>query len=97
MGVITMVAIALICGLSWFLVFHCQYEDGFFGRIALAAMALGALVVLLASAFTDTVYTFNPETQVILCGMALFLLRHVYRFMRWRLTGDGAWRGTGKG
>ena len=91
-----MSALIAICGVSTFLVFHREYEDGLIGRAGLAAMAVSSLVMLVQIAHGER-YVLMPETQLIVIGAAVFMLRHAYRFVRWRISGEGSWRGRGKG
>lgn len=83
---------AVIFGCATFLIFHCQYEDGVIGRLALGVMAMSQLVVLLEWLFDAEQYAVLPTTAAVQAGMALFMLRHVYRFLRWRTRVDYQWR-----
>lgn len=74
------------------LVLHSDYEDGLVGRLALAAMGLAGI-----SRFIDIVNKAGeiPVAAVgvlLWMGLALFLMRHLYRFLRWRNSGEGDWR-----
>lgn len=74
------------------LVFHPEYEDGLFGRVALAIMAIASLtrcMELMEEGFTRR--PFGPVAVVLWFGLAIFLARHLYRFLRWRrdCNGDG--------
>lgn len=84
-------AIALSCV---YLIWSRDYEDGLVGRIALGVLSLST-VVMFFDAFYDRVELL-PASQVIIVGMALFLLRHVWRFCRWRKTGSHSWRVANK-
>ena len=91
------ITLLILFGASTFLVLHCAYEDGLFGRAALSMIAVASMVLLVHVVDQSATYAFLPETEMILVGVALFMARHVYRFMRWRISGEGSWRGGGKG
>lgn len=80
------------------LVFHREYEDGLFGRLGLGLIALGAagrflgLLDLILSGEAEI--RFSNIALFVWIGLAIFLARHLYRFLRWRHTGEGAWRKT---
>lgn len=84
-------AVFLICLV---LVLHPDYEDGLVGRIALATIALAALARFLAIAGGDWQMQFNSIAFLLWVGLALFLGRHLYRFLRWRRAGTHDWRET---
>ena len=90
---------ALLCfsvaAISAFLVFHCKYEDGLVGRIALAILFFGNAIVF-GEWFNGVEYSVNPTTLTIQLGISLFLIRHVYRFLKWSKSGDNDWRGHEK-
>ena len=74
------------------LVWHDQYEDGLIGRIALGGVCIAGLVVTLAEVFDSVRYTAPLEFKIMAVSIALFMLRHVYRFLRYVRTGQGAWK-----
>ena len=86
----------VICSISTYLVCHCDYEDGFLGRIALAALAGAELIVIMDALIEGSEYDIFPSTFVIQCALALFLARHCYRFIRWRHQGAYDWRKANK-
>lgn len=88
-AVIALVAVFLIC--------HCEYEDGVFGRLALVVLALSNGLVVADYTIDGTEYAVLPNTLMTQLGTALFLSRHCYRFMRWRKLGDYQWRPARKG
>jgi len=64
------------------LVAHPQYEDGLLGRFALGAIALAELSVFWDSAFSGRYYNGMLNTTVVIqAGLALFFVRHFYRFI----------------
>lgn len=78
---------------STVLVFHPDYEDGLVGRLALGLMAMASYVrfaELLEDNFTHR--PFGTVAVVLWFGLALFMARHLYRFLRWRRDGDCDWR-----
>ena len=83
------VVIAVCCLV---LVFHCHYEDGLFGRLGLV-LIFGAAFVrgagILEAGFDITV---SRVGVLLWTGLALFLTRHLWRFLRWRRSGRHAWR-----
>lgn len=85
----------VVCLISFFLAFHCKYEDGFFGRIALAVLFFGNGIVF-AEWFNGESHQVNPTTLTIQLGISLFMVRHVYRFLKWTKTGANDWRGHEK-
>lgn len=85
--------VAVICTT---LVLHREYEDGLLGRLGLALMALAATARTLQLVESEFQRSVNPIGLVLWVGLALFLARHLYRFMRWRRSGEGDWRGTDK-
>ena len=88
----SLISITLIFALSLFLMWHRIYEDGIIGRLALIAMAGGAFIALLQN-LNGEGYIFNPVSVTMQTGVALFMLRHTYRFLKWTRTGKGEWRG----
>lgn len=90
---ISCVLVLVICT---FLVLHPDYEDGLFGRIGLAMLAMGSAARLMGMLTSETGLTFNPIAFVIWIGLAIFFSRHVYRFLRWRKSGEHDWRPASK-
>jgi len=81
----------VICCVSTFLVLHPKYEDGLIGRLALLCLSVSCAVVL-GEWFDGVEYQVNPTTLGVQLGLAVFLLRHVYRFSRWVKHGSYDWR-----
>lgn len=82
----------ILCVVSVFLIFHCQYEDGVFGRIALVALAITNGVTVSQCLIDGVQFDLLPATVANQCAMAAFLVRHCYRFIRWSKCGDYQWR-----
>ena len=86
------VAAAVMCLCSTFLVLHCKYEDGLIGRIALAALAILEGLIVWEWWVDNVIPQVLPASYWKEIAITLFFLRHVYRFMRWRLYGEHDWR-----
>lgn len=82
----------IIAVVSTFLIMHCQYEDGIIGRLSLIALAFANGLIVVDWYVSGSQYDVLPNTVLSQCGMAAFLMRHVYRFLRWRKNGNYAWR-----
>jgi hypothetical protein len=89
---IYIVSALIIALVSAFLILHCQYEDGIIGRLALIALAFSNGLIVADWYVSGSEYNVLPNTILSQCGMAAFLMRHVYRFLRWRRSGDYQWR-----
>ena len=85
--------LALVVGLCCFvLVFHCHYEDGLFGRLGLALMFVASFSRMAGIAEVDFDIEISKSGMVLWAGLALFLARHLYRFLSFRRNGKHAWR-----
>ena len=71
--------VAVVC---WIFVFHKEYEDGLFGRIGLIVMAFASMARVAALVEADFVMPFNPIAAALWTGLALFLGRQLWRFLR---------------
>lgn len=83
------VLVAAVCVI---LVLHKDYEDGLVGRISLSFIGVAGVaraMQLIASEFDRAV---SPIGVLLWIGLAIFFARHLYRFLRWRRSGDGDWR-----
>lgn len=89
--IITLGAMVAILAASCFLMWAENYEDGIVGHAGLACMAMAAFVVLY-SAWHGTQYEFQPSSMVLFVGIAIFMLRHTYRFIRFSCGGKFAWK-----
>ena len=86
----------IMCVITLFLVFHCDYEDGLVGRISLVSIFFSELVLSI-DVFSDI--SSVDMTRVLLIaqfGVTLFFIRHVYRFSMWRWFKKYAWRPSTK-
>lgn len=86
----------LICSvlvglMALLLVSHGKYEDGVVGRIGLVIVFIACLVVVWES-INGVEYDVNPTTLTMQVGFCAFLIRHVYRFLKWSRTGANDWR-----
>jgi hypothetical protein len=100
--------VVVVCGLlvsliCTALVLHRDYEDGLIGRIGLAFIALACSARVMQIAVTalerwlqdiDKPININPANALLLLGLAMFMTRHFYRFLRWRSAGAHDWRGA---
>lgn len=74
------------------LVFHPDYEDGLFGRVALSFISLAA-VARVTQLIQDGIDVPVSSIGVLLwCSLACFLARHFYRFLKWKCRGTHDWR-----
>lgn len=89
---VSVISIGLIVVICTVLVFIPSYEDGIVGRIALTIMGLAAYVTL-HEMLNGQQFEFLPHTLALQVGAALFMVRHAWRFVRWRVKGKGDWRG----
>lgn len=86
------VSAAIVVAICFYLVWHERYEDGLFGRIALAGLGLNCLIFALDAVFGSSQYTLLPSSALAVDFLALFMLRHAWRFTRWVRSGSGDWR-----
>ena len=77
------------------LIFHCEYEDGLIGRIALAGISI-AEFALVVDALDGSEYHIMPSTFIVQISLCVFLLRHLYRFLKWHRRGAYEWRAIQK-
>jgi hypothetical protein len=85
------IALAIIGTVSIVLVAHPRYEDGFFGRVALAGVVLAVTIILIGEWGGKLRYDYPLEISLLVWSVALFMLRHAGRFIYFWLTGKGAW------
>jgi hypothetical protein len=81
----------LVSLLCVFLVLHQQYEDGLFGRAALAGISISGF--LRAATLTENSFDVDLSwiTVLLWVSAALFFSRHTFRFIRWTKVGNHAW------
>ncbi len=98
--------IVVVCALitsfiATVLVLHKDYEDGLFGRVALAFIALACaaraaqISIRVLTNWWEGLDRFiyvNPAHALLMLGLSMFMARHAYRFLRWHRCGANAWR-----
>jgi hypothetical protein len=83
---------AMVVGaLAFFLTFHCEYEDGIVGRFALGGLWVIEFSVVYEWLVEGVPNDVLPSTVGINVCFALFLTRHVYRFLI-RANGRNDWK-----
>ena len=71
-------AIGVLFIVSSWLVIWCDYEDGIVGKLGLIMVALGTLVRIIEASEGDA-FQFSDVSIIVLVGMSIFMLRHLYR------------------
>lgn len=89
--IIVLASAGVILFVSMYLALCRRYDDGIVGHIALAGMALSSAAPLY-EAYEGADYDFVPTTALMYAAVALFMVRHAYRFRMWSKTGKGEWR-----
>ncbi len=84
--------VALIGAISAFLAYHHDYDDGLFGRSAFAVIIMMTVVITFGPIFGRYRYDLPLEFSVLLWALAVFMFRHAWRFMRFKITGKYSWR-----
>lgn len=85
---LTFLAAATVAVVAITLIASRYYHDGVFGRLGLSMIAVGAgLGIVLPDIieFVEGTYNYHRVSASGLCilvGLALFLMRHLYRFWR---------------
>lgn len=87
---ILMLAIAAILLLAVFFIVCRRYEDGLVGNLALGGMA-GACALILWDAWRTTLEVPSPEYCLLIASVAVFFLRHGYRFAMFHWHGRFGW------
>lgn len=72
----------LIFAIAVFLAINQRYDDGIIGNAALGGMALASAVPVYEM-FAGLDFEFLPTTAILYFSVALFMLRHAYRFVCW--------------
>ena len=91
---VVLVSAAAILLVSVYLALCRRYDDGIIGNAALAGMSLASASPLY-EALEGSEYDFVPTTGLMYAAVAVFMLRHAYRFRRWSKTGNGEWSENG--
>ena len=86
------ISAAFICAISCFLIMHNEYEDGVLGRLSLTVLAISNGLIVSDWWIDGSQYQLLPNTLATQCAMAAFLVRHCYRFLRWKNSGENDWR-----
>lgn len=97
-------SMSLMGVLASYLVLDRRYEDGLIGRIALVfgmivpafLTSMLALEALLNGNYFGDAVKVEALVAIFLVGAAVFMSRHVYRFLRYRFCGEGNWRNRPK-
>ena len=88
MSLIAFICAALISVMCIALILSPNYHDGFFGRLGLALITVGTGVGMV---FRDVVefmdgthdyFSVSHSGLMILLGLTIFLVRHLYRFQK---------------
>lgn len=83
------IAVATCFVVSGWMVVWCEYEDGIVGKIGLGMLSLGCLTILIE--LTEGVYSrFTPIRVLIMGGVAIFLVRHLWRTYKFSRKNQGA-------
>ena len=89
----TTIPVAIIGLIAAFLAFHEDYDDGLLGRSSFAVMLTMAVIMSLGHVLGYFTYQFPLELSVLLWAIAIFMLRHMWRFIQYRTKGKYAWNG----
>lgn len=95
MVTIVIVSCLIILAVSIYLALCQKYEDGIIGNMALGGMA-GSTAWPLTEMYNGVDYDFAPTTVLLYASVAAFMARHLYRFIKWRKTGENDWSDNGK-
>lgn len=76
------IPVLLIGLVAIILVVHKQYDDGLVGRLALSAIILGSFVIVLQDIIEDIAIEVSNEILLLVWPFAVFMIRHLYRFLR---------------
>jgi len=72
-----------------------KYEDGIVGNAALGCMAFASGPNVF-EAIKGNGSDYLPTTALMYAAVALFMARHLYRFLNWRKTGQNDWSDNGQ-
>ena len=92
---VTLIAASIALIVCAVLIFHNDYEDGLFGRFGLALIGTACAVRVLgaiAAIETWTPIHISPMGLMLYTGIAIFLGRHLYRFLSYKRYGKFGWR-----
>lgn len=85
------VSAAIVSAICLYLVWDRRYEDGIVGRFALAGLALNGVVFAWDALVSGASYELLPTTALSFDFLAIFMIRHAWRFRRWSRSGVGDW------
>ena len=88
---VTTIPVAIIGLIAGFLAYHNDYDDGIFGRSSFFVMVLMAVIICLGDILGHYTYSMPLEFSVLLWAIAVFMVRHVWRFIQYRRKGKYAW------
>lgn len=86
--------VLVVC--TMFLSVNNKFNEGLVGVIAIGAIVLGATTVLLMQWTGHWHYEVTETVLLVLWGVALYLVRHTWRFYIWSRNGDSDWNKEGK-
>lgn len=89
MKLLTLIALGSIFLSCAILILHRKYEDGIIGRAAIGWLSI--MVLAAGSQLYECGQVSESVQQWTAIAVATFLLRHVYRFLRWSRKGVGDW------
>ena len=88
--VLFVLSLAAILLLAVFFVICRRYEDGLVGNLALGGMAI-ACGILLWDALAGTLQPPAPLYSLLIVSLAIFMVRHAYRFAMFHWHGAFGW------
>lgn len=88
-----LIPIFAIGSVSALLVAHDDYDDGLIGRVAFFLVILSSAIVLLGKFTGAYIYQLPLEMDLLLAGVALFMVRHAWRFMHYHKSRKYSWDG----
>lgn len=95
-AILTLVCATIVALVAVTLILHQEYEDGLVGRLGLCGICLGAIVRGSEIAALGAAVAVPPVGVLIWISLAVFLSRHLYRFLRWHKRRDYDWRPASK-
>mgnify|MGYP001290541506 CR=1 FL=1 len=98
-GIIIFLSTVLVLACAIILVFNKEYDDGVIGRLGLSLIGLAALARGMSilqhweehAVSPSLISTGSSIALLLWSGIALFLIRHTYRFLRFQSNGEYAW------
>ena len=89
----TTIPVAIIGLIAGLLAYHDDYDDGFVGRFAFSMIVTTSTIMVLGTVLGHYAYELPLEITVLLWGVVLFMVRHAWRFMHYRISGKYSWDG----